>query len=152
MKMTETEKNERIKAVEEQMAKLQKELEDIRKGVNSEWEATYKWDFSEWNDILKLATIHIFDDTKDQFINRVFKPRMSFAAELLKFKYCYDRDYIPHWNDTVEIKWSVAYNNTTKQYWVLKNTNIERCEAIYFSSEEIAQKCCDWLNAGRPEE
>lgn len=142
--MTEAEKNERIKAVEEEIAKLQKELEDIRK------EKTSEWDFSEWDYVLKSATIKIFDDTKEQFINKVFKPRMMFLEKLVKFKYRYDRAYVPNWSDIYEVKWCVFYNHRSNKYIEASATNAKSTETLYFSSQEIAQKCCDWLNAGCP--
>lgn len=134
--MTNKEKNQKIKSVEEKIAKLQKELEDICKEEVSEW------DFSEWYDNLR----------KDQFINRVYRPRMAFLEKLVKFKYCYDRNYVPDWSDTNEPKWYVVYNNTLNGYQTFRQYDlIERHESIYFSTQEIAQKCCDWLNADCPE-
>lgn len=75
---------------------------------------------------------------------------IQFNNRLLAFKWCWDRDYEPDWNSN-EPKFFVykSYLQTENIYntyqwdkaWTL-------CEnIIYFSSQEIAQKCCDWLNS-----
>ena len=143
--MTETEKNERIKAVEEQMAKLQKELEDIRNAKVQDW------DFSKWGNVplrkryefnipLDLCSIIPFDDKLDKL------------TKLMKFKFCYDYSYIPDWSNGDELKWYVYRNMTTREYKVDWSALLNPPSTVYFSSEEVAQKCADWLNAGCPEE
>ena len=68
----------------------------------------------------------------------------KFNDMLLAFKWCYDREYKPIYTVNVS-KWYIYYNahdNTYSygdMYHQLENL-------IYFSSEEIANKCCDWLN------
>lgn len=145
--MTNKEKNERIKAVEEQMAKLQKELEDIRKENVSEW------DFSAWkDDISGHISTSIYDDTDSQYVSKHYFKKAGFLVNLLKFKYCYDREYVPNWSDITENKWGVYYGHIASIYEVRSFTTVENPESIYFSTQEIARKCCDWLNAGCPKE
>ena len=78
------------------------------------------------------------------------KQLTTFNNKLLAFKWCYDRDYEPDW-DSDESKFFVyrSYLQKENMYntyrwdktWILyENT-------VYFSSKEIAQKCCDWLNS-----
>lgn len=68
----------------------------------------------------------------------------KFDDMLLAFKYCYDRDYKPSYA-TEELKYYIYYNNYANAYRYERIYNwIE--PIIYFSSEKIADKCCDWLN------
>lgn len=142
--MTETEKNERIKAVEEQMAKLQKELEDI---CNSK--TTPEWDFSAWDEI-PLRKRYEFDIPADSYAIIPFNEKLDMLTKLMKFKFCYDYCYKPNWANESEFKWFVYFNTSIGKYYVSCATTWDRPSTVYFSSEEIAQKCADWLNAGCP--
>lgn len=141
--MTEAEKNERIKAVEEQMAKLQKELEDIRNTKVQEW------DFSAWNDV-PLRKRYEFDIPADLFSILRFNEKLDLLKKLMKFKFCYDHSYAPDWSNQDKCKWYVYLYTPTRKYEVSWATTWDRPSTVYFSSEEIAQKCADWLNAGCP--
>lgn len=74
------------------------------------------------------------------------KKLKDFNDKLLAFKYCYDLDYKPDWRDSHEDKYYVYYSNRTQKYDVDSMT-IWDIHNVYFSSEEVAQKCADWLNA-----
>jgi len=68
----------------------------------------------------------------------------KFTDILLAFKWCYDRDYEPDWS-TNDDKYFVAYDSYNGRY------DIDSFIAwlhpvVYFSSEDMAQKCVDWLN------
>ena len=147
MKMTEAEKNEKIKAVEEQMAKLQKELEDIRNTKISEW------DFSAWDNyptvLMREYVCRI--PLESEFTNQ-FANRLTHLTKLIRFKYCYDRDYVPDWNNVDELKWHMYFNTRYREYKIKKTAIWDCLSTVYFSSQEVAQKCADWLNAGCPEE
>lgn len=143
--MTEAEKNERIKAVEEQMAKLQKELEDIRNTKVQEW------DFSAW-DKSPLRKKYEFDIPVDPISIISFDEKLDKLTKQMKFKFCYDCSYTPNWSDESEHKWRVFFSARSGKYrtdWAIHN---KYPLEVYFSSEEIAQKCADWFNAGCPEE
>ena len=142
--MTEAEKNERIKAVEEQIAKLHKELEDIR---NSE--TTPEWDFSSWDEI-PLRKRYEFYIPADSYAIIPFNEKLDMLTKLMKFKFCYDYSYIPDWRNESELKWFVCCRTTEGKYEVGWVSIMDRPSTVYFSSEEIAQKCVDWLNAGYP--
>lgn len=143
--MNEAEKNERIKAVEEQMAKLQKELEDIRNAKVQEW------DFSAW-DKFPLRKTYELDIPLDIFISAPFADKFNALKKLMKFKFCYDYRYMPDWCNESELKWYVYNDTTSGKYEIELTAKRENLSTVYFSSEEIAQKCADWLNAGCPEE
>lgn len=75
------------------------------------------------------------------------KKLKDFNDKLLAFKYCYDRDYEPDFSgDYDDCTYFIYYNSDKEKYdwdWItVANYNV-----VYFSSEEIAQKCADWLNS-----
>lgn len=143
--MTEAEKNERIKAVEEEMAKLQRELEDIRSAKVQDW------DFSVWDDT-PLRKKYEFDIPADAQSIFPFNDKLDKLTKLMKFKFCYDYSYVPDWDNEKEQKWCVFFSAKSGEYRVDWEQTRDRLSIVYFSSEEIAQKCADWLNAGCPEE
>ena len=69
-----------------------------------------------------------------------------FNDKLLAFKWCYDRDYQPDWEETSEHKYVVLFNPSESRfvvgYFVSRIVNI-----VYFGTKDIAQKCADWLNS-----
>lgn len=141
--MTNKEKNERIKAVEEQMAKLQKELKDIRNAKAQEW------DFSAW-DNFELRKKYEFDIPAEFYTIIQVDEKLDELTKLMKFKFCYDRSYAPDWDNADELKHYVYFHAPTRKYTVSWATTWDRLSMVHFSSEEIAQKCADWLNAGCP--
>lgn len=64
--------------------------------------------------------------------------------KLLAFKYCYDRDYKPDF-DFTDVKYFIVYSHIEGRFEVARSQSLE-INTVYFSSEVIAQKCCDWLN------
>lgn len=143
--MTREEKSEKIKAVEEQMAKLQKELEDIRNTKVQEW------DFSAWDNI-PLRKRYEFDIPVDSVGITLFDKQFDVLKKLIKFKFCYDYSYIPDWSNKNELKWWVFFDTTYGKYKFDWTATWNRPLTVYFSSLEVAQKCADWLNADCPEE
>lgn len=65
--------------------------------------------------------------------------------KLLAFKYCYDRDYKPDWN-SCEVKYFIVYSHLNGGRFEYAHSQYLETNTVYFSSEAIAQKCCDWLN------
>jgi hypothetical protein len=65
----------------------------------------------------------------------------------LTFKWCYDRDYEPVFSGDYDNRvYSIYYDSEDEKYdydWA----SVVAYNEVYFSSKEIAQKCCDWLNA-----
>ena len=75
------------------------------------------------------------------------KELKDFNDKLLAFKYCYDRDYKPVFSgDYGNHAYYVFYDSEDKEY-VYDWDHVFNRNVVYFSSEEIAQKCCDWLNS-----
>jgi hypothetical protein len=76
----------------------------------------------------------------------------KFTDMLMAFKWCYDRDYEPDWT-TARPKYHIVYNydaNPNKRYYISMSYEY-RHNTIYFSSEDIAKKCVDWLNVIDPD-
>ena len=75
-----------------------------------------------------------------------FAKKTQFIADMLHFKYLYDRDYEPNWDSDNELKYWVYYNIGTKKFdWHFSRIN-ENFESVYFSTEQLARKCVKWLN------
>lgn len=71
---------------------------------------------------------------------------------LLKLERLYDTfcpDYVPDWNDWRTKKWEIDYENSQGRYRALSTPSTESKTAVYFPTEDIAQKVCDILNAER---
>lgn len=78
------------------------------------------------------------------------KKLKDFNDKLLAFKYCYDLDYKPDWDDTDTLKYMVYHSGSTHMYDIdyVSGWNVH---TVYFSSKEIAKKCVDWLNVIDPD-
>lgn len=70
----------------------------------------------------------------------MYREKTQFIADLLHFKWLYDRDYEPDWGHA---QWTITKYDD-KYVSVLSAWEQDNC--IYFSNKEIAQKCADWLN------
>lgn len=78
----------------------------------------------------------------------MFKNRMRIIADMLHFKYLYDRDYDPNWatyDNYTEFKYIVVYHKD-RETFTTYGIKIEDYFTVYFSTQAIAQKCADWLN------
>lgn len=73
------------------------------------------------------------------------KIRLLLKLERLHDIYCLD--YIPDWNDWRAKKWEIDYENSQGRYRTISTPSTESKTAVYFPTEEIAQKVCDILNA-----
>lgn len=75
----------------------------------------------------------------------------DFNDKLLAFKWCYDRDYEPDWNNYEQDKYSICYNRKCNKYDFDCN-QYYNFNHVYFSSLKVAQQCCDWLNKEKKQE
>lgn len=73
------------------------------------------------------------------------KKLKDFNDKLLAFKYCYDLDYKPDWNNDCP-KYYIYYSMVDNEYHG-DGVTCMRESLVYFSTKEIAQKCADWLNS-----
>lgn len=87
----------------------------------------------------KFPTSHLAEQ-----LAKIYK----FNGMLLAFKYCYDYDYDPDWLDDTE-KLFIIFNAKVGRYsWVHSASWVY--STVAFSSEDIAEKCCKWLNTIDP--
>lgn len=75
---------------------------------------------------------------------RIFAEKTQFIADMLHFKYLYDRDYKPDWGNSKKRKWYVCCNE--HRYVCDCSLVYHNTPVVYFSSEEIAERCAEWLN------
>ncbi len=73
------------------------------------------------------------------------KKLKDFNDKLLAFKYCYDLDYKPSWDNDCQ-KYYIYYSTVDNEYHA-DGLSSMREPLVYFSTKEIAQKCADWLNS-----
>jgi len=78
------------------------------------------------------------------------KKLKDFNDKLLAFKYCYDLDYKPSWDNDCQ-KYYIYYSTVDNEYHA-DGLSSMREPLVYFSTKEIAQKCADWLNNNFKEE
>lgn len=163
--------DEKIKLLESQIAETDKLLAEIKKEKESEekkntesvlteyWnclssgEVTYY--VGDSNKVYDAELFKTYDDTNtDRYSNYPIKEYAEqaqkikeFNDKLLAFKYCYDRDYKPVFSGSYDnYAYYIYYDSEDKKYdydW----DSVRYRNIIYFSSAEIAKKCCDWLNA-----
>jgi len=74
-----------------------------------------------------------------------FENKCKLIAMMLHCKWYVDRDYTPDWDNEDEEKWMVFWSNTYKKYEVC-GWESDEYGSVFFSTEENAQKCADWLN------
>lgn len=172
--------DEKIKLLESRIAETDKLLAEIKKEKENEEKKNTESVLSEyWNCINSREDVFYFnshneiikgglgnidderysDNNTDHYSNYPTKEYAEqahkikeFNDKLLAFKWCYDRDYKPVFSgDYSNRAYYVYYNSDEKKYdwsWIsILNYNV-----VHFSSKEIAQKCCDWLNAEMEEE
>lgn len=89
---------------------------------------------------------HLFYPNRDYVV--LLQRLMQESANLLWFKWNYDKYYIPNWED-ISPKWYVVmeYTLDTSVFTVRSTISDRQSSAVYFSTEAIARKCAEWLNA-----
>ena len=78
-----------------------------------------------------------------EFAERAQKLKV-FNDMLLAFKWCYDRDYEPDWSDDNTTKYTVVWDKYEGFHRVCPQSTT--ANQVYFSSDEAAVKCAEWLN------
>lgn len=162
--MNTTELEQEIAKTKEQLERLEKALDEAKNGVPDQLE----WNIGEkyWVvDSIGVIVQYKCEDNKfagfDQATHHMFKTKdyaklyaekTQFIADLLHFKWLYDRDYVPDWSHEYEKKYEVHFAPAYNEYRVGVALSSHNTESIYFSTEKIAQKCADWLNSRRKEE
>lgn len=163
--------DEKIKLLESQiaetsrlLAEIKKEKENEEKGNTESVLAEY-WDYinsgetvygvNYFNAVCDFMAFGEYNDNKtrrysiyltEEYAEQALKIK-EFNDKLLAFKYCYDRDYKPVFSGDYDNRaYCIYYDSVDRKYDWDSESVCDR-NVIYFSSREIAQKCCDWLNA-----
>lgn len=84
---------------------------------------------------------------KTEKIAKLFEEKTQIIADQLYFKELYDPDYEPDWSDTENYKSYLFFSTQSNMYRVTGGAITKHSGAVYFSDDEIAQKCADWLNS-----
>lgn len=75
-----------------------------------------------------------------------FRKKCLMIAMMLHCKWYLDRNYVQNWeSDTSSEKWYVMFDHCVHKFQIRPRYAEEGAE-VYFSTEEAAQKCADWLN------
>jgi len=161
--------DETVKLLESQIAEANKLLAEIKK--EKENKETTKSVLAEYwrcmnseepvycvnphNEVTKtLIAIGYDDNNTDHYSNYPTEEYAEqaqrikeFNDKLLAFKWCYDRDYEPVFSGDYGNRACFVYYDSEDEKYAYDWDNTCDRNVIYFSSEEIAQKCCDWLNS-----
>lgn len=157
-----TELEQEIQKTKEQLERLEKALDEAKNGVPDqlEWYIGEKYwvidsigniiqyNCNEYTTSFDKSTHHMFK-TKDYA--KLYAEKTQFIADLLHFKWLYDRDYVPDWSSDKK-EYKVYFNPEHNKYTTTYVWHDHNTEIVYFSTQEIAQKCADWLNSRRKEE
>lgn len=163
---------ETIKLLESQISEANKLLAEIKKEKENEekkntesvlaeyWNAINSKDnyyINSFNNILRSeANSSTDEDDYSNYPTKEYAEQAQkikvFNDKLLAFKWCYDRDYKPVFTREYGNRAYYIYFNSEDKKYDCDWFSIVDLNAIYFSSKEIAQKCCDWLNAETEEE
>lgn len=163
--------DEKMKLLESRIAEADKLLAEIKKEKENEGNKNTESVLAEyWNYINSGETVHgvnyfnavcdfmIFGECDDNHTRHYsIYPTEEYAEQaqkikefndkLLAFKWCYDRDYKPAFSGDYKNRTYYIYYDSEDGKYEWHWDNICDKNIIYFSSKEIAQKCCDWLNS-----
>lgn len=158
--------NEKIQRAEQLIAEANVLLSEVKKASNDEEDmiAKYKNDYCKsklyfldgqskvnfrrtGSDFEEFERHHLspYQHYFTEELAEQAKKLKDFNDKLLAFKYCYDLDYKPDFSDCLNRAYYVYYDSELDMYdYALEE---QKNNLVYFSSVEIAQKCCDWLNS-----
>lgn len=163
--------DEKIELLESRIAETNKLLAEIKKEKENEEKKNTEsilaeyWDYinsgetvygvNYFNAVCDFMAFGEYNDNKtrrysiyltEEYAEQAQKIK-EFNDKLLAFKWCYDRDYKPVFSGNYNNQsYCIYYDSEDKKYDYGCDSVFNRNE-IYFSSAEVAQKCCDWLNA-----
>ena len=163
--------DENIKLLESQIAETNKLLAEIKKErgneekKNTESFLTEYWSCISGKEVVyyvdasnEVGGVRLFREYNDNNTDRYSNyPTEEYAEQaqrikefndkLLAFKWCYDRDYEPVFStDYNNHAYYIYYDSEDGKYDWDWDSVCDR-NIVYFSSKEVVQKCCDWLNS-----
>lgn len=140
---------DKIKAIKEQMAEWQKQLEELRNPLKEVWVPSGDYTITSTGDrdIFPNNNQHRFTGsykTLEQVEKA--KPQLRAFAQLLAYVAEFDADWEADWNDKCQKKWFVYFDFMTNT-WYCDFTCTTRRVGIYMS-EQCAKDLADKLNRG----
>lgn len=158
--------NEKIQRAEQLIAEANALLNEVKAIHNNEEDVIAKYEddyckdkqyyFDSTGEIawVSPSKLDAFENQRNPYSNYLTKElaeqakvMKDFNDKLLAFKYCYDRDYKPVFSGDYDNRaYSVIYDSEDGKYTYDWDSIYNR-NTVYFSSGNIAQKCCDWLNS-----
>lgn len=75
-----------------------------------------------------------------------FADKCKLIAMMLHCKWYVDRGFVADYENGRQVKWLVYHDHHYGKYMVTQNHNLQEQQDVYFSTEESAQKCAEWLN------
>ena len=165
--MTNKEKLEKAYELIDEANKLIDEVANSEPEVEPEDElndpvAEYKKRLASWDECayyIDLGDVsHGYPDKLDeddynpyfQFLDAGYADEAARMYKLicmqLAFKWCHDRDFKPDWENINEGKYFLCFDSKDSTFLVQGASYIQ-LNTVYFSNEDIAQKCANWLNS-----
>ena len=160
--------NEKIQRAEQLIAEANALLNEVKANSNNEEDVIAKYK----NDYCRDRKYYLNSDSNVDYINRgdnfekveritkspyqyylteglaeQAKELKDFNDKLLAFKYCYDLDYKPVFSGDYDNRAYFVYYDSDDGKYDYSWNSTRNHNVIYFSSEEVAQKCADWLNS-----
>ena len=74
-----------------------------------------------------------------------FRRKCLMIAMMLHCKWYLDREYVPDWDNKFETKFCVIFNFNMNSFQLGVQYSEEHGD-VYFSTQEAAQKCANWMN------
>lgn len=86
----------------------------------------------------------LYNNFHNAYYAHEFRKKCLLIAMMLHCKWYLDRGFVQDW-DNCDDKYTVWYNHADNE-WTIDVQEIHEMPSIYFSTQEAAQKCADWLN------
>lgn len=147
-----------IQAQQEKLEELEKQLEsaneldDIDKPlkIENDEEVYYVSEAGHIFNTTGIASCLSFINArhrafKSEKYAEMYREKTQYIADLLHFKWLYDRDYEPDWDDASEDKYTVWYCPDERKF-LIDITHSQYVATVYFSTAKLARKCADWFN------
>lgn len=160
--MTREELEKRLESAEKQMIGLQDEIQNLKTKLAEAQDESEIPDFPVYS-IEPLYFVHSdfsvigsefsvcagimhggFNAFHTKEYAQEFADKCKLIAMMLHCKWYLDMDLVHDW-DNCDDKFTVWYNHMDNE-WTIDFQEIHETPSIYFSTEESAQKCADWLN------
>ena len=108
-----------------------------------------------WKDVVKEKMPNIYvasnfqswDGSYSWLNNKQSQKEFGIYLHMLLWKETYDKDYKPDWEDVLEYKWYIYYDNYSKCWTVAYWTKYQENMQVYVSTEEKAKQMLEDLKS-----